>query len=85
MADHIENALHHSGGRVEGKNGAAQLLGLHPSTLRGRMRKLGIHYGKSRQSSRRTGRSPCRALNGRHWNRHKCTPDKTDFHLKETP
>ncbi len=85
MADHIENALHHSGGRVEGKNGAAQLLGLHPSTLRARMRKLGIHHGKSRQSSRRTGRSPCRALNGRHWNRHKCTPDKMDFHLKETP
>jgi transcriptional regulator with GAF, ATPase, and Fis domain len=27
---------------IEGKNGAAAVLGLHPSTLRSRMRKLGI-------------------------------------------
>jgi DNA-binding NtrC family response regulator len=27
---------------IEGKNGAAEILGLHPSTLRARMHKLGI-------------------------------------------
>ena len=29
--------------RIEGTHGAANLLGLNPSTLRGRMRKEGIH------------------------------------------
>jgi transcriptional regulator with GAF, ATPase, and Fis domain len=29
--------------RIEGNNGAAEILGLNPSTLRSRMRKLGIH------------------------------------------
>jgi len=28
--------------RIEGKSGAAAILGLHPSTLRARMHKLGI-------------------------------------------
>jgi DNA-binding NtrC family response regulator len=28
--------------RIEGKDGAARILGLHPSTLRARMHKLGI-------------------------------------------
>ncbi len=39
---HIRRALNKSGGKVEGKGGAAELLGLHPSTLRGKMRKFGI-------------------------------------------
>jgi formate hydrogenlyase transcriptional activator len=39
---HIEAALERTGGRVEGPNGAARILGLHPNTLRGRMQKLGI-------------------------------------------
>lgn len=38
----ILQALEKTGWRIEGKNGAAQLLGLHPSTLRARMHKLGI-------------------------------------------
>jgi formate hydrogenlyase transcriptional activator len=29
--------------RIEGKDGAAAILGLHPSTLRARMHKIGIH------------------------------------------
>jgi transcriptional regulator with GAF, ATPase, and Fis domain len=29
--------------RIEGNNGAAEILGLHPSTLRAKMHKLGIH------------------------------------------
>jgi formate hydrogenlyase transcriptional activator len=28
---------------IEGPRGAAQLLGLHPNTLRSRMKKLGLH------------------------------------------
>jgi len=49
MAAHIRRVLDKTGGRVEGKNGAAELLGLHPSTLRGRMRKLGIAFGRPHQ------------------------------------
>jgi formate hydrogenlyase transcriptional activator len=40
--DLIRNALQKTGWRIEGKNGAAQLIGLNPSTLRFRMRKYGI-------------------------------------------
>jgi hydrogenase-4 transcriptional activator len=39
---HIQAALRAAGGRVEGPRGAAKALGLNPSTLRGKMRKLGI-------------------------------------------
>lgn len=38
----IEDALRHSGGRVSGKNGAAAQLGLNPSTLRDRIKALGV-------------------------------------------
>jgi transcriptional regulator with GAF, ATPase, and Fis domain len=40
--DHILQVLKKTGWRIEGKNGAALLLGLHPSTLRARIRKYGI-------------------------------------------
>ena len=40
--DHIIHVLEKTGWRIEGKSGAAALLGLNPSTLRGRMRKHGI-------------------------------------------
>ena len=39
---HILDVLQKTGWRIEGKNGAAGLLGLNPSTLRARMRKYGI-------------------------------------------
>jgi transcriptional regulator of acetoin/glycerol metabolism len=39
---HILQVLQQTGWRIEGKNGAAVLLGLNPSTLRARMRKYGI-------------------------------------------
>ena len=39
---HILKILQETEGRIDGKNGAAVILGLHPSTLRGRMRKDGI-------------------------------------------
>jgi formate hydrogenlyase transcriptional activator len=40
--DHILQVLKKTGWRIEGKNGAAVLLGLNASTLRARMRKYGI-------------------------------------------
>jgi formate hydrogenlyase transcriptional activator len=40
--DHILQVLGKTGWRIEGKNGAAELLGLNPSTLRFRMHKFGI-------------------------------------------
>ncbi|MBN1102821.1 MAG: sigma 54-interacting transcriptional regulator [Deltaproteobacteria bacterium] len=43
---HIRKVLNMVGGRVEGKNGAAEMLGIHPGTLRHRMRKLGIPFGR---------------------------------------
>jgi DNA-binding NtrC family response regulator len=39
---YILKILEKTRGRIDGSTGAAQILGLHPSTLRGRMRKLGI-------------------------------------------
>ncbi|MEM9453257.1 MAG: sigma-54 dependent transcriptional regulator [Myxococcota bacterium] len=41
----IEGALRRSGGKVSGPGGAAVLLGLHPNTLRSKMKKLGIATG----------------------------------------
>jgi transcriptional regulator with GAF, ATPase, and Fis domain len=40
--DHILNVLKKTAWRIEGKNGAAGILGLNASTLRARMRKYGI-------------------------------------------
>jgi predicted ATPase/transcriptional regulator with GAF, ATPase, and Fis domain len=39
---HILSVLKSTGGVVEGAQGAASILGLHPNTLRSRMKKLGI-------------------------------------------
>ena len=40
--NHIRRVLDRTDWRIEGADGAAEILGLNPSTLRGRMRKLGI-------------------------------------------
>ncbi len=40
--DHIASILEQSGWQVEGSSGAASRLGMNPSTLRSRMKKLGI-------------------------------------------
>jgi formate hydrogenlyase transcriptional activator len=37
--------------RIEGKEGAAAILGLHPSTLRARMQKLGIARPEPKESN----------------------------------
>jgi transcriptional regulator with GAF, ATPase, and Fis domain len=40
--EHIMRTLQETGWKIEGSMGAAQLLGMNPSTMRARMRKLGI-------------------------------------------
>jgi transcriptional regulator with GAF, ATPase, and Fis domain len=42
---HIIASLERAGWKIEGEQGAAAVLGLRPSTLRSRMRKLGIARG----------------------------------------
>jgi transcriptional regulator with GAF, ATPase, and Fis domain len=46
ISRHIRGVLEMTGGRVEGQGGAAELLGINPGTLRHRMRKLGIPFGR---------------------------------------
>jgi transcriptional regulator with GAF, ATPase, and Fis domain len=45
-ARHIGRALEKAGGKVEGPGGAAQILNINPNTLRKRMKRLGIPYGR---------------------------------------
>jgi hydrogenase-4 transcriptional activator len=49
MSRHIRRVLEMTSGKVHGKGGAAELLGINPSTLRNRMNQLGIPYGRRRQ------------------------------------
>jgi transcriptional regulator with GAF, ATPase, and Fis domain len=44
---YIMRVLNHTHGRVGGEGGAAEILGLHPNTLRSRMAKLGIGRPRS--------------------------------------
>jgi transcriptional regulator with GAF, ATPase, and Fis domain len=39
---YVLKVLEECGWRIEGEGGAARRLGLHPNTLRNRMRKLGL-------------------------------------------
>lgn len=48
MRKHIIRALGLTRGRVEGKGGAADRLGINPHTLRGKMRRLGIDWARFR-------------------------------------
>ena len=41
-ADHIRRVLNATGWRINGRKGAADLLGLHPSTVRSRMARLNV-------------------------------------------
>jgi transcriptional regulator with GAF, ATPase, and Fis domain len=45
-ARHIRQAMKLAQGKINGPGGAAQILGIHPNTLRKRMNKLGIPYGR---------------------------------------
>jgi DNA-binding NtrC family response regulator len=42
--EHILTALRKCNGKISGKNGAAELLSLHPSTLHSKMKRLGIQW-----------------------------------------
>ena len=48
---HIQAALESTGGVVEGPRGAAGILGLHPNTLRSRIKKLRIERGRPHEIS----------------------------------
>jgi len=45
-AFHIRRALDKTGGKIHGPGGAAQLLGLKSTTLRAKMDRLGVRYGR---------------------------------------
>lgn len=47
ISQHIKRALKYADGKVGGPGGAAEILGVNPSTLRHRMKKLGIPYGRT--------------------------------------
>ncbi|BCS94948.1 ATPase AAA [Desulfoluna limicola] len=46
IARHIVRVMKQTEGKIQGCDGAAALLGMHPSTLRHRLRKLGIPFGR---------------------------------------
>ncbi len=48
VSKHMRRWLKRTGGKVHGPGGAAELLGVNPSTLRNRMNKLGIQYGRKK-------------------------------------
>ena len=54
MARHIRNALKLAKGKVEGKGGAAELLNINPYTLRHRMKKLGVKFGRKAKMNKGT-------------------------------
>jgi len=46
MASHIRKVLKMAKGKIHGRGGAAELLGINPSTLRWRLDRLGIEFGR---------------------------------------
>ncbi len=48
---HIRQAMEKTGGKIEGPDGAAALLDMNPGTLRSKMRKLGIPFGKAAKAT----------------------------------
>jgi len=46
VSDHIQKVLKKTRGKIGGEGGAAELMGIHPATLRHKMRKLGIPFGR---------------------------------------
>ncbi len=43
---YIKRVLEKTKGKINGPGGAAEILGINPNTLRNRMRKLGIDFGR---------------------------------------
>ena len=52
IAAHIAQVLRLSGGKINGPGGAAELLGINPNTLRARMDRLGLPYGRRSDHNR---------------------------------
>jgi transcriptional regulator with GAF, ATPase, and Fis domain len=50
-ARHIRQVMEMTGGKIEGKNGAAAVLGMNPATLRYRMQKLDISFGRGKKTA----------------------------------
>ena len=50
-AKHIRHVMGLTGGRIEGEKGAAEILDINPGTLRHRMRKLNIPFGRKKKRS----------------------------------
>ena len=48
---YIEEVLATTDGKVNGRDGAAALLGVHPNTLRNRMKKLGVAFGRQHRQT----------------------------------
>jgi transcriptional regulator with GAF, ATPase, and Fis domain len=48
VSQRIMAALQTTNGRVGGEKGAAKLLKMHPATLRSKMRKMGIPFGRKK-------------------------------------
>ena len=46
ISHHISRVISITKGKINGADGAAALLGVNPSTLRNRMKKLGVNYGR---------------------------------------
>ncbi|MFC1729918.1 sigma 54-interacting transcriptional regulator [candidate division KSB1 bacterium] len=50
IASHIQNVVNETKGKIHGPGGAAEILGVNPSSLRNKMNKFGIKYGRSFES-----------------------------------
>ncbi len=46
ISNHITKVVERTKGKVHGPEGAAEILGVNPSSLRGKMRKYGIKHGR---------------------------------------
>ncbi len=51
-AAHIKRVLGLANGKSDGHGGAAELLGINPNTLRHRMRKLGVLFGRRSKNTK---------------------------------
>ncbi|MFC1493157.1 sigma-54 interaction domain-containing protein [candidate division KSB1 bacterium] len=50
IASHIQSIVNETKGKIHGSGGAAEILGVNPSSLRNKMNKYGIKYGRSFES-----------------------------------
>lgn len=57
MAALIQAVLAMTGGKIHGPGGSAELLGIHENTLRNRMDRLGLVYGRRARMLRRPANS----------------------------